>query len=76
MLKILGVDPGIHGGLAVVVVNSGSSVQLLDAVDIPVVGVGAKERIDVAALRDSTRLFQRRTRCSLARGIMVAPRRR
>ena len=32
MLKILGVDPGIHGGLAVVAVNSASSVQLLDAV--------------------------------------------
>ncbi len=51
MLKILGVDPGIRGGCAVVLVNS-SSAQLLDAIDLPVIGVGAKERIDVIALRE------------------------
>ena len=51
-MKLLGIDPGIRGGLAVVVMNSGNSAQLLDAIDIPVIGVGAKERIDIAALRD------------------------
>jgi hypothetical protein len=52
MTKILGVDPGIRGGLAVVLRNANGGAQLLDAIDIPVIGAGAKERIDVAALRD------------------------
>ncbi len=52
MMKILGIDPGIHGGLAVVLVNSDSGAQLLDAIDIPVIGIAAKERVDVVALRD------------------------
>jgi crossover junction endodeoxyribonuclease RuvC len=30
----------------------GAAPQLIDAIDIPVVGIGAKERIDIAALRD------------------------
>ena len=51
-MKILGIDPGIRGGLAIVAVNSSSAARLVDAIDIPVVGVGAKERIDVLALRD------------------------
>ena len=50
-MKILGIDPGIHGGCAVVVVIPGSAPQLLDAIDIPVTGLGAKERVDVSALR-------------------------
>ena len=51
-MKILGIDPGIRGGLAIVAVNSGTAAHLVDAIDIPVVGVGAKERIAVLALRD------------------------
>jgi len=50
-MKILGVDPGIHGGLAVVEISDGAEPRLLDAIDIPVTGVGAKERVDVLALR-------------------------
>ena len=49
-MKILGVDPGIHGGLAIVAINDGTAPQLVDAIDIPVAGVGAKERVDVLAL--------------------------
>jgi len=49
-MKILGVDPGIHGGLAVVAVNNGAAPTLIDAIDIPVAGVGAKERVDVLAI--------------------------
>ena len=48
-VKILGVDPGIHGGLAIVVIDDGAAPQLVDAIDIPVAGVGAKERVDVLA---------------------------
>jgi crossover junction endodeoxyribonuclease RuvC len=54
MTKVLGVDPGIHGGLAVVMVENGAAPQIISAVDIPVAGVGAKERFDVLAIRDWT----------------------
>jgi crossover junction endodeoxyribonuclease RuvC len=50
-VKILGIDPGIHGGCAVVIAVPGEAPQLLDAIDIPVTGIGAKERVDVLALR-------------------------
>jgi hypothetical protein len=49
--RILGVDPGVHGGLAVIELNDGAAPQLIDAIDIPTVGTGAKERVDVLALR-------------------------
>ena len=51
MTKVLGVDPGIRGGLAIVSINDGAAPQLDDAIDIPVTGVGAKERVDVLAIR-------------------------
>jgi crossover junction endodeoxyribonuclease RuvC len=50
-MKILGVDPGVRGGLAIVAINDGAAPQLIDAIDIPVTGVGAKERVDVLAIR-------------------------
>ena len=50
-MKILGVDPGIHGGLAIVAIDNATAPQLVDAIDIPVAGIGAKERVDVLALR-------------------------
>jgi crossover junction endodeoxyribonuclease RuvC len=50
--NILGIDPGICGGLAIVVVDAdGAAPRLIDAIDIPVAGVGAKERVDVLAIR-------------------------
>jgi crossover junction endodeoxyribonuclease RuvC len=52
MTAVLGVDPGIHGGLAIVFIDNGAAPQLLDAIDIPVTGVGAKERVDVLAIRN------------------------
>jgi crossover junction endodeoxyribonuclease RuvC len=53
MTFILGIDPGIRGGLAIVAVDSnGAAPQLVDAIDIPVTGVGAKERVNVLAIRD------------------------
>jgi len=50
-MKILGIDPGIRGGLAIVSIDDGAAPQLVDAIDIPVTGVGAKERVDVLAIR-------------------------
>jgi crossover junction endodeoxyribonuclease RuvC len=51
-MRVLGVDPGISGGLAVVEINDGAAPQLIDAIDIPTVGTGAKERVDAAAIRN------------------------
>src|SRR5215510_14283757 len=51
-MVILGVDPGIKGGCAIVMVHDGAAPDVVDIIDIPVVGVGAKERVDVLALRD------------------------
>ena len=51
-MRILGVDPGIRGGLAIVAVEDGAAPRLVEAIDIPVIGTGAKERVDVAAIRN------------------------
>jgi crossover junction endodeoxyribonuclease RuvC len=44
-------DPGIRGGLAIVMVNDGAVPTLIDAIDIPVIGVKARERVNVLAIR-------------------------
>src|SRR6516165_3308744 len=52
-MNILGIDPGIRGGLAIVAINAnGAAPRLVDAIDIPVAGVGAKERVNVLTVRD------------------------
>jgi crossover junction endodeoxyribonuclease RuvC len=51
MTRILGIDPGVRGGLAIVEIDNGIAPKLIDAIDIPVTGVGAKERVDVLAIR-------------------------
>jgi crossover junction endodeoxyribonuclease RuvC len=48
----LGIDPGVHGGLAVVKIIDGTAPVLAECIDIPVVGIGAKERVDAIALRN------------------------
>jgi len=50
-VKVLGIDPGVRGGLAIIEINDGATPQLIDAIDIPVAGTGAKERVDVLATR-------------------------
>jgi crossover junction endodeoxyribonuclease RuvC len=57
-VKILGIDPGIRGGCAIVVVGDGYAPRLVSAIDIPAVGIGAKERVDVLALRTWIRQYQ------------------
>jgi crossover junction endodeoxyribonuclease RuvC len=51
-MRILGVDPGIIGGLAVVEIIDGAAPVLVEVIDVPVAGVGAKERVDAIALRN------------------------
>jgi len=51
-LKILGIAPGaVSGGCAIVMINDGTAPQLVDAIDLPTIGVKAKQRVDVLALR-------------------------
>jgi Holliday junction resolvasome RuvABC endonuclease subunit len=57
-VKVLGVDPGIHGGLAIVAINDGAAPQLVAAIDIPTVGIGAKQRVDSIALRTWLAAYQ------------------
>jgi crossover junction endodeoxyribonuclease RuvC len=52
MRLVLGVDPGIHGGLAIVSIGANDVPCLIDAIDIPVAGIGAKERVDAIAFRN------------------------
>ena len=47
---VIGIDPGTSGGLAKAAAADGAAPQLIDAIDIPVIGTGAKERVDVAAI--------------------------
>jgi crossover junction endodeoxyribonuclease RuvC len=54
MARALGLDPGIRGGLAIV----DSARGLLAAIDIPTVGVGAAERVDVLAVAEWIRAQQ------------------
>jgi crossover junction endodeoxyribonuclease RuvC len=49
--KVIGIDPGIHGGLAIVEREDGTAPRLIDAIDVPTVGSGAKERVNVLAIR-------------------------
>jgi predicted RNase H-like nuclease (RuvC/YqgF family) len=49
---ILGVDPGIHGGLAIVAAEDGAAPRLVEVIDIPVIGTAAKERVDVLAIHE------------------------
>jgi Holliday junction resolvasome RuvABC endonuclease subunit len=51
MALILGCDPGIHGGLALVEVN-GDTCRVVDAIDIPTIGTKAKERVNVHAIQE------------------------
>ena len=50
-MKFLSADPVIPGGLAIVVFDNDAAPQLIDAIDIPVAGVGVKERVDAIAVR-------------------------
>jgi Holliday junction resolvasome RuvABC endonuclease subunit len=52
MTLVLGIDPGaVSGGCAIVKFSDGAAPQLVDAIDLPVIGIKAKQRIDVLALR-------------------------
>jgi crossover junction endodeoxyribonuclease RuvC len=50
--KILGIDPGQFGALAVVALGNGAAPELMGVIDVPMLGTGAGQRVDVVELRD------------------------
>jgi crossover junction endodeoxyribonuclease RuvC len=51
-VRILGVDPGIHGAVAIVERNDGAVPRLVAVYDVPTLGVKARERVNTLTLRD------------------------
>jgi crossover junction endodeoxyribonuclease RuvC len=51
-MKILGCDPGIHGALAIVTITDSAAPTLVDVLDVPVIGTGAKERVNTILVWD------------------------
>ena len=47
-MKVLGIDPGLSGALAIVETVNGVP-ALVDAIDMPSTGTGAKARVDIIA---------------------------
>ncbi len=45
MARTLGIDPGVSGGLAII-----EFAKVIDAIDVPVIGSAAKERVDSIAI--------------------------
>jgi len=50
-MLVLGIDPGLNGGLAIVA-SSPSGLRLVEAIDVPTHGENAKRRVHVAAALD------------------------
>jgi crossover junction endodeoxyribonuclease RuvC len=51
-MRVLGIDPGIHGALAIVDINDGAVPQLVAVCDVPTIGVKARERVNTMIVRD------------------------
>jgi len=52
---VLGVDPGLNGGLALVCKNGAGVAELIAAIDVPTTGEGAKRRVDVPRVLEFAR---------------------
>jgi hypothetical protein len=53
-MVVAGIDPEIRGGLVVVAIEDGAAPRLIEAIDIPIVGAGAKDgraEVSLIALR-------------------------
>jgi hypothetical protein len=51
-MKICGIDPGLTGAAVIFEINEDAAPQFVAAIDMPVVGLKAKQRLDAVALRD------------------------
>jgi len=52
-MKILGVDPGgASGALAIIEQTNGAPTAVVSVIDVPLVGSGARQRVDAIALQE------------------------
>jgi crossover junction endodeoxyribonuclease RuvC len=51
-VKICAIDPGIHGAIALIAQESDAAPIIVSVIDIPVVGSGAKERVNVLQIQE------------------------
>jgi crossover junction endodeoxyribonuclease RuvC len=50
-MKIIGIDSGLSGALALLEVTNNDT-ALVDVIDVPIIGSGAKQSVDVIALQE------------------------
>jgi hypothetical protein len=67
--SFLGADPEVNGGLAIVAVTDRTAPVLVECIDIPVTGTGAKERVDALSCdpNDAGNTAHERERDGIAR---------
>jgi hypothetical protein len=51
MIRIVGIDPGLTGACALMAMTA-TSTTLVDVVDVPITGSGAKQSVDVILLQE------------------------
>jgi hypothetical protein len=51
-MRIVGIDPGLYGASAMVDINDGGSLWLVDILDATTHGDGANERVNILIVRD------------------------
>jgi Holliday junction resolvasome RuvABC endonuclease subunit len=69
-MKVVGIDPGLSGALALLEVANGDT-TLVDVIDVPVVGSGAKQSVDVIGLQEW--LQRHGPRCAYLERAQVMP---
>jgi crossover junction endodeoxyribonuclease RuvC len=51
-VRIIGIDVGLRGGLSCIEFANWAAPQLIDCIDIPICGVGTRQRVDPIAIHD------------------------
>ena len=62
MNLVLGIDPGLTGALALLEVTNGDT-ALIDIIDVPIIGSGAKQSVDVIQLQEWLQYHGPRGQC-------------
>jgi len=52
MTIICGIDPGLNGAISIVAQENSAAARVVDAFDVPLLGSGAKLRVDVIAVQE------------------------
>ena len=68
--RILGIDPGLTGAFALLEVTDSTTV-LVDVIDVPIIGSGAKQSVDVIQLQEW--LLRHAPRCAFLERAQAMP---